>query len=52
MPRAQIQACALLIGAMLLHELQNSLENKEKRKKDGLRNGFLEEICMAYQTPC
>jgi hypothetical protein len=33
MPRAQIQACALLIGALLLHELQNSLQKKEKKEK-------------------
>jgi hypothetical protein len=42
MPRAQIQACALLIGALLLHVLQSSLEKEEKRKEDGLRNGFIE----------
>jgi hypothetical protein len=36
MPRAQIHACALLIGAMLLHKLQNSGE--KKGKDDGLRN--------------
>jgi type II secretory pathway component PulL len=33
MPRAQIQARALLISALLLHELQNSLEKKEKNKR-------------------
>jgi hypothetical protein len=32
-PRTQIQAGAMLIGAMLLHELQNGLEKKEKRKR-------------------
>jgi hypothetical protein len=33
MPRTQIQAGAMLIGALLLHELQNGLEKKEKRKR-------------------
>jgi type II secretory pathway component PulL len=33
MPRTKSQACAQLIGALLLHELQNSLEKKEKRKR-------------------
>jgi hypothetical protein len=33
MPRAEIQACALLIGALFLHELQESLEKKAKRKR-------------------
>jgi hypothetical protein len=33
MPRTQIQAGAILIGALLLHELQNGLEKKEKRKR-------------------
>jgi hypothetical protein len=53
-PRTQIQAGAVLIGALLLHELQNGLENKEKKKgkEDGLRNGFVEEICLVHQTPC
>jgi hypothetical protein len=32
MPRTQIQARAMLIGAMLLHELQNGLK-KEKKKR-------------------
>jgi hypothetical protein len=40
MPRIQIQAGAMLIGALLLHELQNGVEKKEKRKEHGLRNGF------------
>jgi hypothetical protein len=53
MPRTQLQAGAMLIGAMLLHELQNGLEKKEKRKKkNGLRNGFVEEIRMVHQTSC
>jgi hypothetical protein len=34
MPRAQIQACALLIGTLLHHELQNSLEMKERTNVD------------------
>jgi hypothetical protein len=33
MPRTQIQAGTMLIGALLLHELQNGLEKKEKRKR-------------------
>jgi hypothetical protein len=33
MPRSQIQAGAMLIGALLLHELQNGLDKKEKRKR-------------------
>jgi hypothetical protein len=33
MPRTQIQAGAMLIGALLLNELQNGLEKKEKRKR-------------------
>jgi hypothetical protein len=33
MPRTQIQAGSILIGAVLLHELQNGLEKKEKRKR-------------------
>jgi hypothetical protein len=33
MPRTQFQACALLIGTLLLHELQKSLEKKERRKR-------------------
>jgi hypothetical protein len=53
MPRTQIQAGAMLIAAMLLHKLQNGLEKKEKKGKEhGLRNGFVEEICMVHQTPC
>jgi hypothetical protein len=36
MPRAQIQACALLIGTLLLHELQNSLEKKERKKEKNM----------------
>jgi hypothetical protein len=50
LPRAQIQACAVLTEAFLHHELQNSLE--KKGKGDGLRNGFVGEICMVHQTPC
>jgi hypothetical protein len=52
MPRTKIQACAQLIGALLFHEIQNSLEKKEERKEDGLRNGFVEEICTVHQTHC
>jgi hypothetical protein len=33
MPRTQIQAGAMIIGALLLLELQNGLEKKEKRKR-------------------
>jgi hypothetical protein len=33
MPRTQIQAGAMLIGALLLHELQHGREKKEKRKR-------------------
>jgi hypothetical protein len=33
MPRTQIQAGAMLIGALLLYELRNGLEKKEKRKR-------------------
>jgi hypothetical protein len=33
MPRTQIQAGAMLIGAMLLYELQNGFEKREKRKR-------------------
>jgi hypothetical protein len=33
MPRTQIQAGTMLITALLLHELQNGLEKKEKRKR-------------------
>jgi hypothetical protein len=32
MLRTQIQAAAMLIGALLLHELQNGSEKKEKSK--------------------
>jgi hypothetical protein len=32
MPRTQIQASAMLIGALLLHELLNGLEKKKKGK--------------------
>jgi hypothetical protein len=52
MPRAEIQTCALIIGALLLHELKHSLEKKEQVKEDGLRNGFVKDICMVHQTPC
>jgi hypothetical protein len=39
------------IGALLLHKLQNSFQKKEKRKRRWVKNGFVEEICMVYQTP-
>jgi hypothetical protein len=38
-----MHAHTMLIGAFLLHKLQNSFE-KQKGKENGLRNGFVEEI--------
>jgi hypothetical protein len=35
MPRTQIQARPVLIGALLLHELQNGVERKKKGKNMG-----------------
>jgi hypothetical protein len=46
MPRANIQAGTMLIDALLLHEL---LKRKKKGKEHGLRNGFLEEICICIK---
>jgi hypothetical protein len=46
-------AGAMLIGALLLHELQNCPEKKKKKGREReLRNGFVEEIYMAHQTSC
>jgi hypothetical protein len=42
----------ILIGALLLHDLQNGLQKKEKRKRIWVRNGFIDEICMVHQTSC
>jgi hypothetical protein len=56
MPRTQIQEDAMLIGALLLNELQNCLEKKEKRKRTWVKkwirrknlydasNNFLKEL--------
>jgi hypothetical protein len=47
MPRKQIQARAMLIGALLFHELQNDLEKKENGKRT-----WVEKLFRMHQIPC